>query len=404
MSTSKGLPPNLIVPPESFSADQLTRQAQEFGYAQANTLEALIWDYELYAQIQKRASERCRLKGGAATQLYVSDKRQRASVDIDILTSLSKDEVQQVLEDISNDYGAKEPYLRFAPYIPDEPAAIKGLASYITLAPSSLGQKWQFDDGALVEARMIKVDIHETRSLPHGESREGVVVGIPLGYQPLCVSRGYLIAEKILTQARGTVGIPDDRYQDLPKHLYDLDSLMLSLEVVEVLEDTSNCLPILIREQGKQWQGEGALERVLDDLESSLLNLAILDYSDERQQYNSAVKRLETLYLPRDSRMKLHQWATMAARALATVRIVKLMIGGKEKTLQNLYHQASLLAEEIRSSTDAFKLAQALHKLLPADLRSIRQLRGSPPERLFWILVNSENIDELSEIISVASA
>jgi len=404
MTMPKGVPQNLIVPLESFSEELLTRKAQEFGYAQANTLEALIWDYELYAQLQQRAPEHCRLMGGAAVQLYVPGDRQRASVDIDILTSLSRSEMRQMLEDISNDYSAENPYLRFASYIPDEPAAIEGLASYTTLALSSLGQKWRLEDGTLVEARMIKVDIHETPSLPPGESREGVVIGIPLGYQPLCVSRGYLIAEKLLTQARGTVGVPDGRYQDLPKHLYDLDSLMLSAEVVEALEDASNWVPMLIREQGMQWQGDDAIERVLDDLETSLLNLAVIDYSDERQRYSSAVKRLETLYLPEGSRMKLHQWATMAARALAAVRMVKLMVRGKENTIQNLYPQARRLAEEIRSRPEAFKLTRALYELLPDTIRHMRQIRGSPPERLFWILVNSENVGELREIISMDHA
>ncbi|OGO16571.1 MAG: hypothetical protein A2Z14_04355 [Chloroflexi bacterium RBG_16_48_8] len=400
MTMAKGLPSNLIVPPESFSAERLTRQAQEFGYAQANTLEALIWDYELYAQLQQRASKSCRLKGGAAVQLYVTGGRQRASIDIDVLTTLSQREMHQMLEDISNAYSAEEPYLQFVLYIPDEPTAIEGLNSYTTLAPSSLGQKWHLEDGTLVEARMIKVDIHETPSLPHGESRDGVAAGIPLGYQPLCVRRGYLIAEKLLTQARGTVGVPDDRYQDLPKHLYDLDSLLLSTEVVESLEEASDWLPMLIGEQGKQWQGDSSVERVLDDLETSLLNLAIIDYSDERQRYGSAVQRLDTLYLPGGSRMRLHQWATMAARTLGIVRLFKLRIMGEEKTIQDLYPQADRLAGEIRSHTEASKLTRTLCELLPDPLRRMRQLRGSPPERLFWILVTWENLRELNEIIS----
>ena len=44
---------------------------------------------------------------------------------------------------------------------------------------------------------------------------------------------------------------------------------------------------------------------------------------------------------------------------------------------------------------------QALFEMLPDyPLRHMRQIRKSPPERLFWILVNSENVGELSEIIS----
>ena len=49
------------------------------------------------------------------------------------------------------------------------------------------------------------------------------VAGINLEITPLSVSSGYMVAEKLLTQARKTVGVPDSRYQDLPKHLYDLD-------------------------------------------------------------------------------------------------------------------------------------------------------------------------------------
>ena len=400
MTMDKKLPSSLIVPLKSFSVNRLTKQAQEFGYAQANTLEALIWDYELYAQLQQRASGSCRLKGGAAVQLYVPAERQRASIDVDVLTTLPQREMQQLLEDISNAYGAEGPYLQFEPYVPDKPAAIEGLYSFTTLAPSSLGQKWQLADGTLVEARMIKVDIHETSILPDGESRDGVAAGIQLGYQPLCVRRGYLIVEKLLTQARGTVGVPDDRYQDLPKHLYDLDSLLLSPEVVDSLEEASNWLPMLIGEQGKQWQGGAGVERVLDDLETSLRNLAIIDYSDERQRYGSAVQRLETLYLPGGSRMRLHQWATMAARSLAIVRSFKLRIRGEEKTIQDLYPQADRLAREIRSHTEASKLTRALYELLPDPLRRIRQLLGSPPERVFWLLVTWENLRELKGIIS----
>jgi len=222
-----------------------------------------------------------------------------------------------------------------------------------------------------------------------------------LGYQPSCVRRGYLIAEKLLTQARGTVGVPDDRYQDLPKNLYDLDSLLLSPEVVDSLEEASNWLPMLIGEQGKQWRGDARVERVLDDIETSLLNLAIIDYSDERQRYGNAVRRLETLYFPGGSRMRLHQWATMAARSLAIVRLLKLGVRAEEKTIRDLYSQADRLAGEIRSQTEASKLTRTLCELLPDPLRRIRQLRGSPPERLFWILVTWENLMELNKIISV---
>lgn len=394
------LPTKLIVPSVSFSEERLMRLANEFGYAQAKTLEALVWDYEIYAQIQQRISGSCLLKGGAAVQLYVPSERQRASVDIDVLTTLHQEEMQHLLEDISNAYGSEKPYLQFEPYIPDEPAAIEGLYSYTTLAPSSLGQEWQLEDGTVIKARMIKVDVHMIPSMPPGENRGDVAAGIPIGYQPYCVKRGYLFGEKLLTQARDTIGAPDDRYQDLPKHLYDLDSLLLSKKVVESLEETANWLPTLIGEQGKQWQGSGGVKAVLHDLESSLSNFATIDYSNERGQYENAVRRLETLYLPKGARMRLHLWATMASRALAIVKMLRLAIGGDENTIRTLYPEANLLARKIRLHPQASKLTRILHDQLPETLRRIRQLRGSPPERLFWLLATRENLGELEKCIS----
>ncbi len=400
MNHAAGSPANLIVPRNGFSADLIASTARELGFAQPNTLEALVWDYELYAQLQQRGSGSFRLKGGAAVQLYVPAERQRASMDIDVLTAAPRRKIQELLQDISTAYAAEEPYLRFEPYVPDRPASIRGLYSYTTLAPSTLGQKWRLEDGTIVEARMIKVDFHETENLPPGEKREGTVAEIRLGYQPICVRRGYLIAEKLLTQARGTVGVPDARYPDLPKHLYDLDSLMMSPDTVEALTEASVWLPGLIEQQGDRWKGEKGIEAVLNDLETSLLNLAVIDYGDEREKYGRAVQSLETLYLPSGARMKLHRWATIAARVLAIVRLLRSRITGEEVAIRSLYSMAERLAGEVRSHPKSFQLTRTLCERLPAPLLSVRQLRGSPPERLFWLLVDWDNLDHLEEIIA----
>lgn len=403
MTVTKGLPSGLIVPSESFSRVRLIQQARDLGYAQPNTLEALIWDYELFAQIQRRTSKFCRLKGGAAVQLYVPAERQRASVDIDVLTTMSKEEVQQLLRDIAGAYGADAPYLRFDPYVPNEPTLIEGLHSYTTLAPSALGQEWRLQDGGVVGGRMIKVDIHRTAQLPPGVYRDGLVAGMSVGYRPVCAPRAYLVAEKMLTQARRTVGVPDDRYQDLPKHLYDLHSLLLSAEVVQCLEEASEWLPMLIEEQGEQWRGDVGINNVLDDLEASLLEMAIIDYGDEREEYDNAVRRLETLYLPRASRMRLHQWAKMAARSLAMVRLLKLRIGGRERIVEDLLPTAEFLAGQVKDHPQASKLTKALCRRLSPSLQRLRQLRGSPPERVFWILLTWDNLAQLADIVSSPS-
>lgn len=394
-----GFPKNLLIPSTILSSRLLKQRSEELGFSQPNTLEALIWDYELYAQISQRAPDSFLLKGGAAVQLYVPMDRQRASVDVDILTTLEQPEVSGLLEEISLAYDISEPYLRFEPYIPEEPAEIEGLYSYTVVAPSSLGQKWRMGNGTMIEARMVKVDIHETNRLPASEEVAGEVVGLSLGYNPMCVPKGFLFAEKLLTQARRTVGIPNNRYHDLPKHLYDLDSLLCSVNMLDAFVEAAEWLPPLIEEQGKPWRGERGIKRVLDDLESSLLNMALIDYSNERTRFENAVKRLETLYLPSGSRMRLHRWAAVAAKTLAIVRLLRMSISG-ENCIQEQYLLFDRCATDVMNHPDKAGLAKALYKYLPSSIKSVRQLKGSPPGRIFWLLATVDNLSELEKLIS----
>ena len=400
MTEDRALPASLLVPRECFSADVITRRSAEHGFAQPNTLEALLWDFEIYAHLQERIKGAVRLKGGAATQLYVSPDRQRASVDIDILTSLPKDAIEPQLGEIGRALGEDGYYFGFEPYVPLNPSKTPGLHSHTVLVPSTLGQVWRLQDGREIEGRMIKIDFHEVAGLPPEYSRAAVVAGIDLQFEALCVSSGYLIAEKLLTQARNTVGVPDSRYQDLPKHLYDLDGLT-SVETAGLsLTEAAQWLPEVIDQQGPAWRGRAQLAAVLEDLESSLAGFAVVDYTEDRERFGRAVQRLETLYLPATCRWRLHQWATKAARVLALVRVMRRAILDGVGLQPDLFHAFEALATKARRHAEPAGIAQALFSRLPSQMRGIRQLKGSPPERLFWIHAEQGNLDWLTEVLT----
>lgn len=400
MTEIRGLPGSLLVSRECFSGDVITRRSAEHGFAQPNTLEALLWDYEIYAQLQARVKGAARLKGGAATQLYVSPDRQRASVDIDVLTSLPKDAIEAQLGEIGRTLEADGHYFVFEPYVPLNPSKTPGLHSHTVLVPSALGQMWQLQDGREIEGRMIKIDFHEVAGLPPEHSRAAVVAGINLQFEALCVSCGYLIAEKLLTQARNTVGVPESRYQDLPKHLYDLDGLTSVATADLSLTEAARWLPEAIEQQGSEWRGRAQLTRVLDDLEASLAGFAVIDYIADRDRFGRAVQRLETLYLPAVCRWRLHQWATKAARVLALVRVMRRAILNGVELQPDLFRAFEALAARTRTHVEPAGIAQALYSRLPPDLRRIRQLKGSPPERLFWMHAEQANLDWLTEVLT----
>ena len=168
MSRDRSLPQSLLLSTDCFSADVLERQAKEHGFSQPSTLEALLWDYEIFAQLERRAGTAIRLTGGAAAQLYVAEDRQRASVDVDVLTSLPRADIEAHLAGVSQSLDIGKPYFLFEPYVPTAPAKVEGLYSHTVLVPTAIGQKWRMPDGMTIEARMIKVDFHELGSIPPG--------------------------------------------------------------------------------------------------------------------------------------------------------------------------------------------------------------------------------------------
>jgi hypothetical protein len=399
MTDGRGLPDSLRVPKEYLSGDVISRQSAQHGFAQPNSLEALIWDFEIQAQLQECIRGAVRLKGGAATQLYVSPDRQRASVDVDVLTSLPKAGIEAQLSDIEKVLQGDGRYFTFEPFVPKTPAKTPGLHSHTVLVPSSLGQVWRLQDGTEIEGRMIKLDFHQVPDLPPGNPRPAVVVGLDLGFEADCVGGAYLIAEKLLTQARKTVGVPDSRFDDLPKHLYDLDGLTTFAAPDALLAEVAEWLPEVVSQQGPEWQGPRQLARVLGDLEASLEGFAVVDYTPERAAFERAVSRLETLYLPAASRWRLHLWATKAARIMSIVRVVDRAVIDRRPPQADVLNTLEAFAARARSHAEPAELTQALFARLSPKLRRIRQLKGSPPERLFWLLAEPQNLDWLGGLL-----
>ena len=137
---------------------------------------------------------------------------------------------------------------------------------------------------------------------------------------------------------------------------------------------------------------------ILDDLEASLLHFAVIDYVEERDRFERATRQLETLYLPRGSYWRLHQWATKAARILSLVRVMRAAVFDGERLQPELLRAFEGLATKARTHSEPAALAQVLFARLAPELRQIRQLKGSPPERLYWILAEPQNLDWLGGV------
>jgi hypothetical protein len=118
-----------------FSKEELSRRAEKYGFSQPQILELFAWDYEMTAQLQD-LSDGLVLKGGAAAQLYLPTEMQRGSVDIDLRTQLSGDELNQLISKLSRKFRGSTPLFQFKRYLPKAPKVNVPMNTFDVLLPS----------------------------------------------------------------------------------------------------------------------------------------------------------------------------------------------------------------------------------------------------------------------------
>ena len=77
----------------------------EGGFNSIAKFELFIWDIEMFLQLQNKLGDKIILKGGAAAQFYIPVISQRASIDIDMICTATRDELHSALSAIEADLG-----------------------------------------------------------------------------------------------------------------------------------------------------------------------------------------------------------------------------------------------------------------------------------------------------------
>lgn len=208
----------LIHPREYFELDHINERQARYNFTQAVKVETFLWDLELYGQLQNRFGDRVILKGGAAAQLFFPPERQRTSVDIDVIYLGDEGSLPDALDAIHESFGKDDLYFKFDKYEPENPQTQLPLITYFVPVPTVTGAKGPAN---------IKIDFHlmDRFDLATVELEQASAFVVPLAFKPRCLSPGALIGDKLLTLAQGSIGIPPEREDDIPKQLYDLDGL-----------------------------------------------------------------------------------------------------------------------------------------------------------------------------------
>jgi hypothetical protein len=340
------------------------------------------------------------LKGGAAAQLFFAPERQRTSVDIDVLYLGDAVLLPKALVSIHDAFGKDDLYFKFSGHVPLNPKTKLPLETYFVSVPTSTG----------TTPINMKVDFHlmDGLDLQVVQIERASAFVIPLAFKPRCLSAGSLIGDKLLTLAQGSVGIPPEREDDIPKQLYDLDGLSRVVESQD-FEAIRHAMGRLFEHEQSVRSEKVSIERALEQMLDQLERYAGLDSHKSDKYARVAVQNFRGNYEPRPFRDPI-AWGVVSKRLEL---LVKCIAARMENTVAYL-RSADRLEAMIAFKEEKFKETRLkLQELLRKEFLDVMRLQGRPEiakrlkntrvERLLWEVLTPSNVDRIEGIIASIS-
>lgn len=394
----------LINNPNYFEYPFLDEVSKKFEFTQIRHLNLLIWDYELLSQLLS-LNNNFILKGGAAAQIYLSDESQRASVDIDLATSLSFEETEKIIEKAIEKFlpYSEDKFFKITPLKPRaETKIIDGLKAFFISVPVRTGPNKEE-----VIVANLKLDILQYSEFPF--KIKEIAKPKVFGYD-FCglkvISEGSLIADKILTLGDTTTGILQarDDYQGYFKQIYDLFHLTRSfINQSSVVSDSSYTFKTLTPIQLSYRQQNFELKDVFEDILRSLESKKYLDIQrdSEANKMRQTIQDLQGNYLNRKERVTNSSWC---AHIGYLNLVFDLLFDLTLNKINDAYFKKAI--EEIRKIEEKIdslrggeiKIAQTLlMNYFDADNKFRKELKNMPPKRIFYAVVKKENINKIAK-------
>ena len=385
-----------------FDREHILERQALYGFTQAVKVETFLWDLELFGQLQRTLGNRVVLKGGAAAQLFFAPERQRTSVDIDVIYLGDAALLPTVLASIHEAFGADDLYFKFSRHVPLSPRTKLPLETYFVSVPTATGRT----------PINMKVDFHlmDHLDLQVTEIEGASAFVIPLAFKPRCLSAGSLIGDKLLTLAQGSIGIPPEREDDMPKQLYDLDGLSRVVKSQD-FEVIRHAMEELLEYELSVRSDKVSLERALEQMVHQLERYAGLDSHKSDEHARTAVQNFRGNYEPQPFRDPI-AWGVLSKRLQFLVRCIAGSVANPISYLQRADRLETIIAfKEGKFKETKPGLLESLRKDFLDVLRSqgrpdvAKRLKNSRVERLLWEVLTESNAEEIEgTIVSVSQS
>ncbi len=388
-----------------FARDTYAKRTEEYGFKNMARMELFLWDLELFLQIQKILGERIVLKGGAATQFYLPREAQRTSVDIDMLFYGSYQDIEETLKQIEEVLNASNGLFHFTEHIPKNPKTTLPLHTYFVDIPSVLTSVERNKRDEEFPHQELKVEFILQPQKCEFEKRTGehiFAVNSKWEYQLLPLN--HLFADKLTTMGCETIGVQNSRMDEQVKQFYDI--LMLTQNCISEIDCS------VVREKYKdlarvEWETRKEekydLELVIADVRKQLLRYEMAD-SGEDAELKKYINDFHSLYL--NSNVEYTPQSVACGAALVRLMYELMLTGsGWGKLHQTLEIEKRLALSHLSGKEKGLKVREIRDTLIREfgsySVLPVQILKGKNIKRVFWAVVNIDNLDEIEKMIAV---
>lgn len=396
---------------EAFQRETFQKRMEEFGFTNMARMELFLWDLELFLHIQKILGDKIILKGGAATQFYLPRDAQRTSVDIDMLFFGTEEEIKKTLRKIEEYLGTEDELFYFHKHSPKNPKTNLPLHTYYTKVPSVLSNAERNMERESIPYQELKIEFILQPEKWEYERRTGeniFAVNSSWNYQILPLN--YLFADKLTTLGCNTIGVQNERLDEQVKQFYDI--MMLSRNCISEMQ-CSVVKEKYLKRAEQEWNTRkitlgSTLEGrdyepkyIVKDVEKQLLRYQQAD-SGEDAELKKFINDFHSLYL---NRKVQYDPKTVACGASLVRLMYELMISGMgwDKVKQALEIEKKLGMEHLSGPEKGQKIRKLRNQFIQEfgkdSVIPASTLKGKDLKRVFWAVVNIDNLNKIEGMI-----
>lgn len=356
------------------SKKEILARKRKFNFASGRFIEIFSWDFAILKMLNSIDPDMI-LKGGAGVQLYLPVEKQRASIDLDLMTSRQKGDVEEIFRKIEF----------VERYTPKKAVVNLPLITYIAKLNSVIGNS-RLEvkiDAFYDEKPKIKPKIIKSKKL----------FALNINFPIKVASEGYLIGDKLLTLATRSVGIPRHRLPELPKHVYDIARLTERVSM-DTLHDLIYSFRYNLKRE-REIKNLAVTEiDVLNNIIVTLDKFSKIDISGIPDPMNLKrdILNFQSQYLTNMSRLSLSEWLLDSLRIKFLIRMIRRNLSDEISLKEVLEGYNQLLKElaGLKTMSRVKRQKRSQEFLKEIKVPYWKQLKGKPLERIYLELRNSE--------------